>query len=73
MRSKLTRVLLLAVCCVIVFGTVAAGANSPYDTYTYSPSGNKQPSPDAYTFEKFISSIKFKILFSLIRLIFSIS
>ena len=30
MRSKLTRVLLLAVCCVIVFGTVAAGAISPY-------------------------------------------
>ena len=61
MRSKLIRVLLLAVCCVIVFGTIAAGALSPYDTYTYSPSGNKQPSPDAYTFEKFISSATIKL------------
>ena len=60
MRKKLIRVLLLAICCVIVFGVFAAGALTPYSTYTYNRNGKKQPSPDAYSFQEVISSATIK-------------
>lgn len=48
MRSKLVRVVLIALCCMMLFGGVGASALIPYATYTYSVEGQRQISPDAY-------------------------
>ena len=39
MKSKLTKIILLSLVLVMVFGTVYASAFSSYDTYTYSIDG----------------------------------
>ena len=49
MKSKITKVLLLALVCVMLFGTIAPAAYVSYDTYTYSIDGEPLASPHAYT------------------------
>ncbi|MDD4125128.1 MAG: hypothetical protein PHW77_05340 [Eubacteriales bacterium] len=60
MRSKTVRVLLLAICCMLVFGGIIASALIPYSTYTYSVNGRRQISPDAYVPLTVISSSSIK-------------
>lgn len=60
MRLKIVRVLLLALCCMLLFGGVVASAVIPYATYTYSVSGRRQISPDAYVPLKVINSATIK-------------
>ena len=49
MKSKLTKVLVLSLILIMVFGTVYASAYSSYDTYTYSIDGEPLASPEAFT------------------------
>ncbi len=49
MKSKLTKVILLVLTLILVFGTVQTFAYQPYDTYTYSIDGLPLMSPTAYT------------------------
>ena len=49
MKSKITKVLLLALTLVMLFGTVTSMAYEPYETYTYSIDGLPLASPHAYT------------------------
>lgn len=56
MKSKFVRVLLLAICCMLVFGGIIANALIPYATYTYSVNGWRQISPDAYVPDTVITS-----------------
>ena len=49
MKSKITKILLLALVCVMLFGTIAPAAYESYDTYTYSIDGEPLASPHAYT------------------------
>ncbi len=56
MKSKLIKVLLLAICCIMVFGGIIANALIPYATYTYSVNGWRQISPDAYVPSEMITS-----------------
>ena len=60
MRLKIVRVLLLALCCMLLFGGVVASAVIPYATYTYSVSGRRQISPDAYVPLKVFNSASIK-------------
>ena len=48
MKSKLTKIILLSLVLVMIFGTVYASAFSSYDTYTYSIDGEPLKSPPAY-------------------------
>lgn len=56
MKSKILKVLLLAICCAVILGGVVASALIPYTTYTYDVNGSSQSSPDAYVPEKVITS-----------------
>jgi len=47
--KKLTKVLILALVAVMLFGTVYSSAAEPYDTYTYSIDGEPLKSPAAYS------------------------
>ena len=49
MKSKISKVLILSLVLVMVFGTVYASAFESYDTYTYSIDGEPLQSPPAYT------------------------
>ena len=49
MKNKITKILLLAVVAILIFGTVAPAAYESYDTYTYSIDGEPLKSPAAYT------------------------
>ncbi len=49
MKSKITKVILLVLTFVMLFGTVSAMAYQPYETYTYSIDGIPLSSPHAYT------------------------
>ena len=49
MKSKIVKILLLSLVCVMLFGTIAPAAFESYDTYTYSIDGEPLPSPHAYT------------------------
>ena len=40
MKSKLTKIILFAVICILLFGTVSSSAYESYDTFTYSIDGN---------------------------------
>ncbi len=57
MKSKITKILLLSLVLVMLFGTVTASAFNSYDTYTYSIDGEPLKSPPAYTpYDEFTSS-----------------
>ena len=47
--KKLTKVLILAIVAVMLFGTVYSSAVDSYDTYTYSIDGEPLLSPTAYS------------------------
>ena len=47
--KKLTKVLILVIVAVMLFGTVYSSAAEPYDTYTYSIDGEPLKSPHAYS------------------------
>ena len=49
MKSKITKVLLVAIALIMLIGTISASAITPYTTYTYDYDGFMQMSPDAYT------------------------
>ena len=49
MKSKIVKILLLSLVCVMIFGTIAPVAYESYDTYTYSIDGEALESPHAYT------------------------
>ena len=54
--KKLRSVFLLAVCILMIAGTIPAGAIIPYSTYTYDIDGNYVESPHAYVPYETISS-----------------
>ena len=57
MKSKITKILLLSLVLVMLFGTVTASAFNSYDTYTYSIDGEPLKSPPAYNpYDEFTSS-----------------
>ena len=47
--KKLTKVLILVIVAIMLFGTVYSSAAEPYDTYTYSIDGLPLRSPHAYS------------------------
>ena len=47
--KKITKVLIIALIAVMIFGTVYSSAAEPYDTYTYSIDGETVKSPPAYS------------------------
>ena len=49
MKSKITKILLLALAFIMLFGTIVPSAYESYDTYTYSIDGEPLKSPAAYT------------------------
>ena len=49
MKSKLTKILLVVLTCVMLFGALVPSAYESYDTYTYSIDGIPLKSPAAYT------------------------
>ena len=49
MKSKITKILLLALCFIMLFGTIVPQAYESYETYTYSIDGEPLKSPAAYT------------------------
>ena len=49
MKSRISKILILSLVLVMVFGTVYASAFESYDTYTYSISGEPLKSPPAYS------------------------
>ena len=49
MKSKLTKILLVVLTCVMLFGALVPSAYESYDTYTYSIDGIPLRSPAAYT------------------------
>ena len=48
MKSKITKVLVLSLLLIMLFGTITASAFNSYDTYTYSIDGEPLKSPPAY-------------------------
>ena len=49
MKSKLTKILLVVLTCIMLFGALVPSAYESYDTYTYSIDGVPLRSPAAYT------------------------
>ncbi|MBO5206519.1 MAG: YIP1 family protein [Clostridia bacterium] len=49
MKSRLSKILILLLIFVMIFGTLCPSAYEPYDTYTYSIDGEPLKSPSAYT------------------------
>ena len=47
--KKITKILIMALIAVMLFGTVYSSAAEPYDTYTYSIDGKVVQSPHAYS------------------------
>ena len=47
--KRITKILVLALVFIMLFGTVSSFASEPYDTYTYSIDGEPMASPPAYS------------------------
>ena len=56
MKSKLTKIFVLAIVAIMLFGTVSAFAFESYETYTYSIDGEPLTSPTAYVAETVVNS-----------------
>ena len=54
--KKLTKILILSLAFVLLFGVVYSSAYVAYDTYTYSISGKQMLSPTAYSTNTSITS-----------------
>ncbi len=52
MKNKLTKLFILAMVAIMIFGSVTASAFESYDTYTYSIDGEPLHSPTAYSAEE---------------------
>ena len=59
--KKFSKILVLALVFVLLFGTVSVFASEPYDTYTYSIDGVPLMSPDAYRTQQVVDSTDMKI------------
>lgn len=59
--KKLTKVLILAVVLIMIFGTVFSSAAEPYDTYTYSIDGETLKSPPAFSAVDDFDAVDMKI------------
>ena len=55
--KKFTKIFILSLVLVLLFGAVGASAYVPYDTYTYSISGKQMLSPTAYSTNTAITSV----------------
>ena len=60
--KKLTKILLLSLVLILIFGAVSASAYDAYDTYTYSIDGEPLKSPAAYTASLSLSSASMNLL-----------
>ena len=60
--KKITKILLLSLVLIMVFGTISASAYEAYDTYTYSIDGEPLKSPAAYTASLSLSSASLNLL-----------
>ena len=49
MKSKFTKIVIMSLVALLLFGTFSASAYESYDTYTYSIDGESLASPHAYT------------------------
>ena len=49
MKNKITKIFLLLIVAIMIFGTISSSAYESYDTYTYSIDGEPLKSPAAYT------------------------
>lgn len=49
MKTKLTKIIVLSIVALMLFGTFTSSAYESYDTYTYSIDGRPLASPHAYT------------------------
>ena len=49
MKSKFTKIVIMSLVALLLFGTFSASAYESYDTYTYSIDGEPLASPHAYT------------------------
>ena len=47
--KRITKILVLALAFIMLFGTISSFASEPYDTYTYSIDGKPMASPPAYS------------------------
>ena len=59
--KKITKILLLSLVVIMLFGTFASTASEPYDTYTYSIDGEPLKSPTAYRAADVVNSNDMKI------------
>ena len=59
--NKITKIIVLALVCVLLVGSVSVFASEPYDTYTYSIDGVPLMSPDAYRTQQVVDSSDMKI------------
>ena len=61
MKSKLTKIFILSLALLLLFGSIPAFAYESYDTYTYSIDGKPVKSPPAYAADDMITSTKMKL------------
>jgi len=59
--KKLTKIIIVALVLVMLFGTVYSSAYEPYDTYTYSIDGKMMKSPAAYSADDVYDTIDMEI------------
>ena len=59
--KKITKIIVLALIAVMLFGTVNAFAFEPYETYTYSIDGEPLESPMAYRPEEVYNSLDMEL------------
>ena len=59
--KRITKILILALIVIMLFGTVSSFASEPYDTYTYSIDGKPLSSPAAYSAMEDFDSVDMKI------------
>jgi len=59
--KRITKILILALVVVMLFGTISSFASEPYDTYTYSIDGEPLASPPAYSAMEDFDSADMKI------------
>ena len=59
--KKLTKILIVALVLVMLFGTISSFAYEPYETYTYSIDGKTMKSPAAYSADDVYDTIDMEI------------
>ena len=59
--KRITKILILALVVIMLFGTISSFASEPYDTYTYSIDGEPLASPPAYSAMEDFDSADMKI------------